>query len=64
MNHAENALLKEKTEMNEFQTKGNFKVAGNDGKSQVTFMQLADQKQTDFSVINQKGYTLEEVKND
>ena len=61
MNNAENSSLKEENDMIEFQTKSNFKVAGKDGKSQYTFMQLAEKKQIDYAVVSQKGYTPEEV---
>ena len=61
MNNSENSSLKEENDMIEFQTKSNFKVAGKDGKSQYTFMQLAEKKQIDYAVVNQKGYTPEEV---
>ena len=47
MNNSENSSLKEENDMIEFQTKSNFKVAGKDGKSQYTFMQLAEKKQID-----------------
>lgn len=47
----------------EFQTKANMKVAGNDGKSQFTFMQIAEKKQLDSTIVKQKGYTIEEVGN-
>ena len=61
MNNAENSSLKEENDMIDFQTKSNFKVAGKDGKSQYTFMQLAEKKQIDYAVVSQKGYTPEEV---
>lgn len=62
MNNAENSSAKEEAEMIEFQTKANFKkVAGNDGKSQFTFFQLADKKQIDYTVVNQRALSLEEV---
>ena len=62
MNKTQNAAANENTDLIEFQTKGNFKVAGNDGKSQFNFMQIADKKQIDLSIVSQKGYTVEEVK--
>lgn len=61
MNNAENSSLNEEKDMIEFQTKSNFKVAGKDGKSQYTFMQLAEKKQIDYAAVSQKGYTAEEV---
>lgn len=59
MNNA--ASLQEKEDMIGFQTKSNFKVAGNDGKSQFNFLQLAEKRQVDLSSISLKEYTLEEV---
>jgi len=61
MNNAEITSPKEENDLNEFQTKTSFKVSGNDGKSQFTFMQLAEKKQIDYTVVSQKGYTEEEV---
>jgi hypothetical protein len=62
MSNTESSALKEQNDLTEFQTKASFKVGGSDGKSQFTFMQLAEKKQMD-SVVSQKGYTLEEVLN-
>lgn len=61
MTNAENLYPSENNDIIEFQTKANSKVAGNDGKSQYTFLQLAEKKQIDYTIVNQKGYTIEEV---